>query len=123
MRLKEELEDLVDRRRLLTPCALCLRQHLGSTTGGLASTLGSGVVPFSPADLLKSLDLEGAPDMSCSDSSTQLALAHLMRVCEGAGRDTLPGQPCYSSSRASPHQSEDRGPHKLIFLISVVHYL
>ena len=38
------------------------------------------------------------------------------RFREGAGRGTLPGQPCFPSSRALPHLAEGGGLRTLAFL-------
>ena len=110
---EEPEEELVDRRRLLSPCALRLRRRLGSTSGGgggSASTSGSVVAP-SLEDSLEYLRTR----VKRRARLHVLALARL-RVPEGAGRGALPGSPCFPSSQASPRQAED-GPRTLTFLI------
>ena len=67
-------EELVDRQRLLSPCALRLCRRWGSTSGGgehLASAMGSGVASSSEDLLDSSLGLDaasGAPSHSGSGS-------------------------------------------------------
>ena len=71
---EEPEEELVDRRRLLSQCALRLRRRLGSTSGGgggSASTLGSVVAP-SLEDSLESSDLGVASGTSSRSGSVSL---------------------------------------------------
>ena len=69
---EEPKEELVDRRRLLSPCALRLRRRLGSTTGGdggSASTSGSVNVAPSLEDSLECSDSGGALSTSSRSGS------------------------------------------------------
>ena len=71
---EEPEEELVDRRRLLSPCALHLRRRLGPTSGGgggSASMLGSVVAP-PLEDSLESSDSGVASGTSSRSGSVSL---------------------------------------------------
>ena len=105
---EEPEEELVDRRRLLSPCALRLRRCLGSTSGGgggSTSTSGS-VVALSLEDSLESSD----SGVAFGHVFALILAPTRLRGPEGAGRGALPGLPCFPSSQASLRLAEDGGP-------------